>query len=46
MDNVAEGSSATDFVKNVTEVRKKKDASAIIISLNFSRSWGFGYFVF
>jgi hypothetical protein len=46
MDDIAEGSSATDFVTDdLTEVRKKKDAIAII-SLTFSRSWGVGYFVF
>jgi hypothetical protein len=51
IDDIAEGSSATDSVTDVTdvtdltEVRKKKDAIAII-SLTFSRSWGVGYFVF
>ncbi|MEG4208634.1 hypothetical protein [Microcoleus sp. S13_B4] len=45
MDDIAEGSSATDFVTDVTEIRKKKDAIAII-SLTFSRSWGVGYLVF
>jgi hypothetical protein len=45
MDDIAEGSSATDFVTDVTEVRKKKDALAII-SPTSSRSWGFGYSVF